>query len=142
MNAVTLDLAYARLGVELPQRKRPLCATAQDGSLVLVCQSAGFSRPSAGVLRYSAALSRITAPRVHIGALRTSLEAASAAGTPIRLIVQTLKFDGRSNRVHSRADLVGSIQAFDGDAYSVDFVRIAAEEAESSPQSLPKRRKR
>lgn len=139
MNAITLDLAFSRYGVERSDRKRLLCATAQDGSLVLVCQSSGFSRPAAGILRYSATMSQIRASRVQVDQLRAGIEGASSARTPVRLIVQTLRPDGQSNRVHPRADLIGSVTTFDGDAYSVDFVRIAVEQAEPPP---PKRRKR
>lgn len=134
MATAPLDVAFARLGAEVTRRQRRLCATAQDGSLVLVCRSSGFSRPGTGVLRYSARLSLTSARSSQIEALRLGLEAATSAGTPVRLIIQTPGVGGSASRVHHRADLVGSVTAFDGDAYSVDFVRIppAAEAATPS----------
>lgn len=138
MNSVSLDLAFSRLGADIA-RGRPLCATAKDGSLVLVCQSSGFNRPGAGVLRYSAVLSSMSGVRAHIAALRQSLDAASAAHTPIRLIIQTPGDKGASSRIHTRADLIGSISAFDGDAYSVDFVRVVEEQPEPAPRGRRKR---
>lgn len=106
---------------------------------MLVCQSSGFNRPGAGVLRYSAVLSSMSGVRAHIAALRQSLDAASAAHTPIRLIIQTPGDKGASSRIHTRADLIGSISAFDGDAYSVDFVRVVEEQPEPAPRGRRKR---
>jgi hypothetical protein len=138
METVSLDIAFARLGAHVEGR-RPLCATAQDGSLVLVCQSSGFSRPDSGVLRYSASLSKTTAGRSQIAALRLGLGAATASGTPVRLIIQTPAAGRLPARVHMRADLVGSVSGFDGDAYSVDFVRPQVEEVEPAPRRRRKR---
>lgn len=137
METVSLDVAFARLGAHVEGR-RPLCATARDGSLVLVCQSSGFSRPDSGVLRYSASLSKTTAGRSQIEALRLGLGAAASSRAPVRLIIQTPAAGRVPARVHLRADLVGSISGFDGDAYCVDFVRPHAEELEPAPR----RRKR
>lgn len=139
MNTVPLDLAFSRLGAQVPAHRRPLCATAQDGSLVLVCQSSGFSRVRAGVLRYSAKLSLTSARRGQIEALRLGLNAASSGGTAVRLIIQTPGPDGAPARVHMRADLIGSVTEFDGDAYSVDFVRLPGDEPESPPRGRRKR---
>jgi hypothetical protein len=138
MDSVSLELAFSRLGAAAPRGQRVLCATAEDGSLVLVCQSSGFSRPNAGVLRYSAKLSLATAGRPQIEALRLGLGAASAGATPVRLIIRTADLIGKSSKVHMRADLVGSVTAFDGDAYSVDFTRV--EEPESPPPSGRRKR--
>ena len=138
MDNVTLGLAFARLGAQVAGR-RPLCATAQDGSLVLVCQSSGFSRPDSNVLRYSASLSQTTAGRAQIEALRQGLVAATSAGTPVRLIIQTPAVGRVSSHVHMRADLVGSVAEFVGGAYCVDFVRILVDEPEPPPRSRRKR---
>jgi hypothetical protein len=140
MNTLPLDLAFSRLGADVAGVHGPLCATAQDGSLVLVCRSSGFSRLGAGVLRYSAKLSQTLAGRSRIEALRLCLDAATSARTPVRLIIQTPGEGRASARIHTRADLVGSVAEFDGDAYSVDFVRLLAEEeAEPPPRSRRKR---
>jgi hypothetical protein len=138
VDKVPLDLAFLRLGAPFPGGTNPLCATAQDGSLVLVCRSSGFSRPGTGVLRYSAKLSQISAPRNRIEALRVGLDAASSGSTPVRLIIHTSGTQGVAHRIHTRADLIGSISAFDGDAYSVDFVRLVDDES-SPPRGRRKR---
>ena len=139
MDIVPLDLAFSRLGANVAGRQRPVWATAQDGSLVLVCISSGFSRPGTGVLRYSAKLSTSSARASQVEELRLGLGAASSGGTPIRLIIQTPGVGGASSRVHVRADLVGSIAEFDGDSYSVDFVRI--EEAAPVPPARSRRKR-
>lgn len=138
MDTVSLDVAFSRLGAQVAGR-RPLCATAGDGSLVLVCQSSGFTRPDAGVLRYSARLSESTAGRMQVEALRAGLGSATTARTPVRLIIQTAAAGRIPARIHMRADLVGSVSEFDGDAYSVDFVRPPVEEPEPAPRGKRKR---
>jgi hypothetical protein len=138
MEKVSLEQAFVRLGVQAPGRQRLLSATALDGSLVLVCQASGFTRPDVGVLRYSAKLSLTIAARLQVEALRHGLNAATAGGTAVRLIIHTPGSNGTSSRIHVRADLVGSVSAFDGDAYSVDFVRPAVPQ----PQRPPKIRRR
>lgn len=130
MDSVPLDLAFTRLGANVAGRQRPVWANALDGSLVLVCESLGFSRPGAGVLRYSARLSEIPGRSARVPELRESLDAARSGGTPVRLIIQTRGVDGASSRIHVRADLIGSVAEFDGDAYCVDFVRPVDPEVE------------
>jgi hypothetical protein len=127
MDTVLLDVAFSRLGADVGGQQRPISATALDGSLVLVCQSSQFSRPGPGVLRYSARLSQTVARTAQIQSLRLGLDAASSAGTPVRLIIRTAGVAGAATRVHMRTDLVGSVSGFDGDAYSVDFVRLPVE---------------
>jgi len=139
MDTVSLELAFSRLGAKVTGSRRPVWATAQDGSLVLVCQSTGFSRPAPGVLRYSAMLSQLPVRSALVQGLREQLAAASSAGTPVRLIIQTPGAAGTSSRIHVRTDLVGNVAQFDGDAYNVDFVRVA--EVEPEPV-VPVRRKR
>jgi hypothetical protein len=138
MDLVSLEIAFSRLGAEIP-RGRPLCATARDGSLVMVCQSSGFNRPGTGVLRYSAVLSKLSGVRAHITTLRENLNAAAAAHTPIRLIIQTSRGSGESSKIHIRGDLIGSVSAFDGDAFSVDFVRVIEEASEQPSRGRRKR---
>ncbi len=139
METLSLDLAFSRLGANIAGQQRPLCATAQDGSLVLVCRSSGFSRPGTGVLRYSAKLSQVTGGRSKVDALRLGLDAATSARTPVRLIIQTPSVGGAPGRIHMRADLVGSVAEFDGDAYSVDFVRLPAQEPVTPARGRRKR---
>lgn len=139
MDSVPLDLAFSRFGAVIKPRQRLLSATAQDGSLVLLCQSSGFSRPGAGVLRYSARMSLMPVPATQVEALRRNLDAARSGAKPVRLIIQTPGIGKASNRVHMREDLVGSIVEFDGDAYSVDFVRLAEPASEPAVRSRRKR---
>lgn len=138
MDTVSLEQAFSRLGVQIAGR-RPLCATTGDGSLVLVCQSSGFSRPNAGVLRYSSVLSQTDAGRSHVEELRVGLAAASAGQAPVRLIIQTPGAGRIPARVHLRTDLIGSVSGFDGDAYSVDFVRPPVPEPQAPPRNRRKR---
>lgn len=137
MDKVRIELAFSRFGADVTGQHRPLSATAQDGSLVMVCSTPGFTRPGTGVLRYSAKLSEVAARRSQIELLRAGLDTANSARTPVRLIIQTPATGGASARFHMRADLVGSIAAFDGDAYSVDFVPV--EEPEPPPRGRRKR---
>lgn len=139
MDTIRVDLAFFRFGADVTGQQRPLSATALDGSLVLVCRSPGFSRPAAGVLRYSASLSRISARPSQIASLRAGLDAANSARTPVRLIIHTPATEGAVARVHMRADLVGSVASFDGDAYSVDFVPLAEVEPEPIARGRRKR---
>jgi hypothetical protein len=139
MDIVPLELAFSRLGVQVQGRQRLLSATAQDGSLVLVCQSAGFSRPGPGVLRYSAKLSEIPGRSAQVKVLREGLSAASTGGTPVRLIIQRREPGGGPGTIHTRADLVGSVKTFDGDAYSVDFQRLVEDEPEPAPRGRRRR---
>jgi hypothetical protein len=118
-----MDRAFAHFGAEAIGRQRPLSATAGDGSLVLVCQSGGFSRPGIGVLRYTAQLSNLKAGASRLEKFRTRLGDAMTAGTDVRLIIETLAAGRQSARVHVRGDLVGKITGFDGDSYVVDFSR-------------------
>ena len=138
MDTVSLEQAFSRLGAQIAGR-RPLCATADDGSLVLVCQSSGFTRPNPGVLRYSSVLSQTDAGRSHVEELRVRLAAASAGQSAVRLIIQTPGAGRIPARVHLRADLIGSVSGFDGDAYSVDFVRPPVPQPEAAPRSRRKR---
>jgi hypothetical protein len=138
-HTVSVDVAFSRFGASIAGQQRPLSAIAQDGSLVLLCQSSGFSRPDSGVLRYSGKLSESIARAAQVEALRLSLDAANAARTPVRLIIRTPGVGTASARIHMRADLVGSVAEFDGDAYSVDFVRLQEEESEPPPQRRRRR---
>ena len=139
MDIVSLEVAFARLGADTQGRQRQLSATAQDGSLVLVCQSSGFSRPGPGVLRYSAKLSEIPGRSAQVQQLREGLGAASSGGTAVKLIIQTRGAGGGLSKIHTRADLVGSVTTFDGDAYSVDFQRPEENEPEPAPRGRRRR---
>jgi hypothetical protein len=139
MDIIPIHLAFSRLGADVAGQHNPLCATAKDGSLVLVCRSSGFSRPGAGVLRYSAKLSQMSARRSQIDTLRQGLDAATSGGTPVRLIIHTPGVDGAASRIHFRGDLVGSVSGYDGDAFSVDFVRPPEDKPEPPTRNGRKR---
>lgn len=133
MDTISIARAFASFGAEIAQQ-RSLSAVAADGSLVLVCQTGGFSRPGVGVLRYTAQLS--TAPQTRLAALRTHISEAHSAGTIVRLIIETLKTAQSSSRAHVRPDLVGKITGFDGNEYMVDFSRPEP----PAPEPKPRRR--
>ena len=59
MENLSLEVAYGRYGAQIANKQRSLSALAADGSLVLTCKSEQFSRPGAGILRYSAQLSTV-----------------------------------------------------------------------------------
>ena len=71
----------------------------------------------------------------------TQIEVETIDGrrTPVKLIIQTPAAGTIPARVHTRADLVGSIAGFDGNAYSVDFVRLPVEEPEPPPRGRRRR---
>jgi len=132
---LSLELAYTRYGAKLTNRFRGLSALAGDGSLVLSCPAARFSRPSSGVLRYSAQLSQETGSNLEVKTLRDNLGNAMTAGGTVRSVFITPARGTGSRVVHVRKDLVGKVVEFDGDSFVVDFTRIEAEE-------LPKARRR
>jgi hypothetical protein len=136
MNHLSMDRAFATFGADAAGQQRPLSATATDGSLVLVCRTGGFSRPGVGVLRYTAQLSTSRAPPSRLAALRLHINDALAAGTAVRLIIQTLKIGQSSGKTHVRPDLVGKVTGFNGDEYTVDFSRPLP------PPSEPRARRR
>jgi hypothetical protein len=123
MDQVSIGRAFACFGADTAGRYRPLSATAEDGSLVLLCRSGGFSRPGIGVLRYTTELSAAKTSTPRLTALRTHLRDALSADTDIRLIIETVATGRLSGRIHVRPDLVGKVTGFDGDEYVVDFSR-------------------
>jgi hypothetical protein len=123
MDHVSMDRAFACFGADAAGRQRPLSGTAEDGSLVLVCGSAGFTRPGIGILRYTAQLSTSKASSSLLTMARTRITDALSAGTAVRLVIQTLGTGRTPNRIHVRPDLVGKVTGFDGDEYVVDFAR-------------------
>jgi hypothetical protein len=74
-------------------------------------------------MRYTAQLSTSRAPPSRVAALRLHINDALAAGTVVRLIIQTLKTAQSPAKAHVRPDLVGKVVGFDGDEYTVDFSR-------------------
>jgi hypothetical protein len=130
IDQVSMERAFSSFGADSAGRRRPLSATAQDGSLVLVCRSRGFSRPGVGVLRYTAQLSEEKASVSLLSTLRTHLNDALSAGTEVRLVIETLATERTASRIHVRPDLLGKVSEFDGNAYVVDFSRPAPPPAE------------
>jgi hypothetical protein len=126
---LSLDTAFARRGAQGSSRQRSLSGAAADGSLVLVCQSVGFSRPNLGILRYQGMLSNLKAGPARITLLREQLKNAQTESTDIRPIILTPVVGRSSFSVHVRADLFGKVTEFDGDTYTVDFSRPPPPEA-------------
>lgn len=125
---LSLELAYARYGAEVSSRYRNLSSVAADGSLVLSCPSERFSRPQAGVLRYSATISRELAPTPSVVALRTHIQTAHTAGTVIRPVLISQPRGENPRNTFVRPDLTGRVVTFDGDSFEVDFTRVEPDE--------------
>ena len=136
IDSVSMERAFSSFGADCAGRRRPLSGIAEDGSLVLVCRSSGFTRPGVGVLRYTALLSAETVASSQVSTLRKQLTTALSAGTEIRLVIETLATERSTARVHVRPDLPGKLSTFDGDAYVVDFSRPPP------PPPAPKHRRR
>lgn len=136
IDSVSMERAFSSFGADSAGRRRPLSGMAEDGSLVLVCRSSGFTRPGVGVLRYTAQLSAETAANSQVSTLRKQLTDALSAGTEIRLVIETIATERSTARVHVRPDLPGKVSTFDGDAYVVDFARPPP------PPPAPKNRRR
>jgi hypothetical protein len=109
---------------------------ASDGSLILSCPAERFSRPGAGVLRYSAQISQELGAALNKAALRTHVQSALADGTEVHPVLITTRKGETSRMVHMRPDLTGKIVEFDGDHFVVDFTRPAP------PPEAPKVRRR
>lgn len=133
MENLSLEVAYGRYGAQITNKQRSLSAMAADGSLVLTCQSEKFSRPGAGILRYSGQLSEEgTSTRVaELGAHLTSARETDAS---VRAVVITPPRGIVRRVIHVRTDLVGKIVDFDGDAFVVDFTRPAPPMVETRPR--------
>jgi hypothetical protein len=136
IDSVSMERAFSSFGADSAGRRRPLSGMAEDGSLVLVCRSSGFTRPGVGVLRYTAQLSAETVASAQVSTLRTQLTNALSAGTEVRLVIETQATERSTARVHVRPDLPGKVSTFDGDAYVVDFSRPPP------PPPAPKNRRR
>ena len=133
MENLSLEVAYGRYGAQITNKQRSLSAMAADGSLVLTCQSEKFSRPGAGILRYSGQLSQEgTSTRVaELGAHLTSARDTDAS---VRAVVITPPRGIVRRVIHVRTDLVGKVVDFDGDAFVVDFTRPAPPMVETRPR--------
>jgi hypothetical protein len=137
MENLSLEVAYGRYGAQIANKQRSLSALAADGSLVLTCKSEQFSRPGAGILRYSAQLSTVDGTSSRVAELGTHLQTARDAGASVRAVVVTPPRGMVRRVIHVRTDLIGKIIDFDGDSFVVDFTRPAPPLAE--PRARRKR---
>jgi hypothetical protein len=133
MENLSLEVAYGRYGAQITNKQRSLSAMAADGSLVLTCQSERFSRPGAGILRYSGQLSQ-EGTSTRVAELGAHLTSARDSGAPVRTVVITPPRGIVRRVIHVRTDLVGKIVDFDGDAFVVDFTRPAPPMVETRPR--------
>ncbi len=115
----------------------PLSAIAADGALVLCCHSGGFGRPSRDVLRYQDTLSSNRTGARQQAQLATHLKLARESDQLVRLVIVNPSTELTKGIVGVRPDLVGKVTEFDGDAFTVDFARIA----EPEPKVKPRRRR-
>ena len=134
MDALTLTRAYQRYGAPTPRGQRPLSALAADGALVLSCYAGGFGRPHRDLLRYQDSISRNRAGARQAALLGERLRLAHDGSLPVRLVIVTPAQDPVQGTVGVRPDLVGKVVEFDGDAFTVDFSRVA--------EIVPKRKAR
>jgi len=121
----------------VPRGQQPLSAIAADGALVLCCHSGGFARPSRDVLRYQDALSSNRTGVRQQAQLATHLTLAKDSERPVRLVIVNPSTELTKGIVGVRPDLIGKVTEFDGDAFTVDFSRIA----EPEPKIKPRRRR-
>lgn len=118
--------AFAKYGATPANRLYSMSAIASDGAMVLGCSSTRFLHPSPGVLRYEDALSRDPDRASEAAALGEHLTMARGDNLPVRMIVivdRPLPDGGATREIHIRADLIGKVMKFDGDHYTVEFVR-------------------
>jgi hypothetical protein len=133
MENLSLEVAYGRYGAQITNKQRSLSAMAADGSLVLTCQSEKFSRPGAGILRYSGQLSQ-EGTSTRVAELGEHVQSARDSGASVRAVVITPPRGIVRRVIHVRTDLVGKVVDFDGDAFVVDFTRPAPPMVESRPR--------
>jgi hypothetical protein len=133
MENLSLEVAYGRYGAQITNKQRSLSAVAADGSLVLTCLSEKFSRPGAGILRYSGQLSQ-EGTSTRVAELGAHVQSARDSGASVRAVVITPPRGIVRRVIHVRPDLVGKIVDFDGDAFVVDFTRPAPPLVESRPR--------
>jgi hypothetical protein len=133
MENLSLEVAYGRYGAQITNKQRSLSAMAADGSLVLTCLSEKFSRPGAGILRYSGQLSQ-EGTSTRVAELGAHLQSARESDASVRAVVITPPRGIVRRVIHVRTDLVGKVVDFDGDAFVVDFTRPAPPMVESRPR--------
>jgi len=127
---LNLAEAYARYGAKLENRLRGLSAVAEDGAVVLTCETARLARPGIGILRFEGDIST-GAPVARASALlREHLTLARDESRPVSMVIVTPS-TGRSRNIHIRKDLIGSVASFDGEHYVVDFTRVPQPPRES-----------
>jgi hypothetical protein len=124
MENLSLEVAYGRYGAQITNKQRSLSAMAADGSLVLTCLSERFSRPGAGILRYSGQLSQ-EGTSTRVAELGAHVLSARDSGASVRAVVITPPRGIVRRVIHVRTDLVGKVIDFDGDSFVVDFTRPA-----------------
>jgi hypothetical protein len=124
MENLSLEVAYGRYGAQISNKQRSLSAMAADGSLVLTCLSERFSRPGAGILRYSGQLSQ-EGTSTRVAELGAHVLSARDSGASVRAVVITPPRGIVRRVIHVRTDLVGKVIDFDGDSFVVDFTRPA-----------------
>jgi hypothetical protein len=131
MENLSLEVAYGRYGAQISNKQRSLSAIAADGSLVLTCLAGRFSRPGAGILRYSAQLSQEGGAASRVAELGANVQSARDSDAPVRAVVITPPKGMVRRVIHVRTDLVGKVVDFDGDTFAVDFTRPAPPMVES-----------
>ena len=123
---------FAAYGAKLPNAQWAVSATTPAGDVVVSCWSHYFVKAD-GVLRYRDRLSRWAGNAAGNNLLRRHLEDALRDSLPVRAVIATAADTTRvdagasassaGNRFHARTDLIGTVAAFDGDHFQIDFRR-------------------
>jgi hypothetical protein len=141
MQSLTLTRAFVRFGAAVPRGLQPRWVLAGDGALVLCCSPTGFSRPQRDVLHYQDTLSSQAGATRQQAQLAQKMHHALEASLPVRLIIVTPGAGDRPAMVGVRPDLVGKVTGFDGDAFGVDFTRIAIPQPKPNPKAKSRRKR-
>lgn len=136
MSDLKFTEAFAKYGAKLPNAMWAFSAIAEDGALVISCWQHKFSIPAKGVMRYTDQLSRWKSAKSPGKSLFvTHLAEAFEKKLPVPLVIastakpEVADAGEDASRLpktfHVREDYVGEIVSFDGDAYVIDFKKVA-----------------
>ena len=132
MPSLNLTTAFNRYGAKLANPQWAVSAMNDKGELVVSCWSHYFTA-GGGKLVYSDRLSRWSGNTAGNNLFRQHLESAVAADTPIRLVKATTSdpelvdsggdASKAKNTFSVREDVVGRVTSFDGNNFTIEFVR-------------------
>jgi hypothetical protein len=132
MPSLKLTTAFNRYGAKLANPQWAVSAVNDKGELVVSCWS-HYLKAGGGKLVYTDYLSRWSGNTAGNNLFRKHLEEAIAADMPIRLVKATTSdpelvdsggdaSEGK-NTFSVREDVVGRVTSFDGDNFTIEFIR-------------------